>query len=268
MRNRSGALVIGVLAAGMLVACSSSGGNSAPSSTPTSADDGHGSGPAWSYSGTNGPANWSNLSPSYQECSVGKQQSPINIINPQPGNEPAPIAAYQGNSADVINNGHTIEMGAVPGSTLSVNGKIYPLEQVHFHAPSENVVAGKKYPIEFHFVNQAADHSAAVLAVFATPGAANPAWQPFIDAALPLKPGEDSVTVIKMDWAKLVPGLHKSLRYTGSLTTPGCTEGIAWAVAPNPITLSQAQIDALTSIYDHNARPVQPLNGRSITITK
>jgi carbonic anhydrase len=51
-------------------------------------------------------------------------------------------------------------------------------------------------------------------------------------------------------------------RYTGSLTTPPCTEGVKWSVMVNPIEMSQAQLDAFTKIIENNNRPVQSLNGR------
>jgi hypothetical protein len=54
-------------------------------------------------------------------------------------------------------------------------------------------------------------------------------------------------------------------RFAGSLTTPGCTEGVSWIVMKQPVLLSAAQLAAFKGAYDNNARPVQPLNGRPIT---
>ena len=47
--------------------------------------------------------------------------------------------------------------------------------------------------------------------------------------------------------------------YIGSLTTPPCSEGVRWIVLNEPIEMSQEQIDAFKAIFQHNARPVQPM---------
>jgi carbonic anhydrase len=55
-------------------------------------------------------------------------------------------------------------------------------------------------------------------------------------------------------------------RYTGSLTTPGCDEGITWMVLSTPVTASADQIRRLSAAMPaNNARPVQALNGRAIS---
>ena len=61
--------------------------------------------------------------------------------------------------------------------------------------------------------------------------------------------------------------LPKSLTYygfTGSLTTPPCSEGVAWHVVKEPIELSKAQIESFRAIFKMNARPVQPINERVV----
>jgi carbonic anhydrase len=60
--------------------------------------------------------------------------------------------------------------------------------------------------------------------------------------------------------------------YPGSLTTPACDEIVDWWVVRKPFAVSSAQLDRLVGnlaeleITDdgENARPVQPLNGRTI----
>ena len=49
-----------------------------------------------------------------------------------------------------------------------------------------------------------------------------------------------------------------------SLTTPPCSEGVKWYVRKMPTQLSMDQIAAFTAIYDHNNRPVQTLNERTL----
>ena len=52
--------------------------------------------------------------------------------------------------------------------------------------------------------------------------------------------------------------------FEGSLTTPPCSEGVRWFVLKQPVTLSQQQLDAFRKLYPRNARPTQPLNGRTV----
>lgn len=270
--NRNRALVATSLAAAALVlaACSSNSSSGSPSASATpSNDDGYQHGANWSYSGNTGPENWGNLSPEYATCSTGKAQAPIDIPSPTATANTVPTINYHGTSGSVINDGHKIQMNVQDAnSSMTLDGKKYVLEQVHYHSPSENTLAGQSFPLEFHFVHAASDGTGAVLAVFITPGSANPAWQPFIDAAQKVQPGENDSLVVPISWGQLATGLSQSLQFDGSLTTPPCGEGVKWVVNPVPVTMSQAQIDALTSVYSGNARPIQPLNGREVTIDK
>lgn len=50
----------------------------------------------------------------------------------------------------------------------------------------------------------------------------------------------------------------------GSLTTPPCNEEVSWQVLKQPVELSKAQLQAFRRLYPMNARPVQPLNGRTL----
>ncbi|TAF02105.1 MAG: carbonate dehydratase, partial [Nostocales cyanobacterium] len=47
-------------------------------------------------------------------------------------------------------------------------------------------------------------------------------------------------------------------------TTPPCSENVKWNVLIEPIQVSEQQIEAFQSLYQVNARPVQPINGRRI----
>lgn len=221
-----------------------------------------GGGAEWGYDGEHGPEHWGELSPDYALCAQGREQSPIDIPVWAPLNQPDIQFVYEPTKLTIVNNGHTVKVEYDDGSTMGLDGKVYKLLQFHFHAPSEHTVQGQYYPIEVHFVHQSDDGEYAVVGVFVREGAENTAYQPVWEH-LPANPGEpqtiEGVTVNAMD---LLPADTSYYRYDGSFTTPPCTEGVKWFVLATPVEMSAEQIAAFQAIYDHNNRPVQPLNDR------
>ena len=64
----------------------------------------------WSYEGTAGPAQWGDLDAANKVCSLGSQQSPINIGPTIKSQLPA-LKLSWGKTADtIVNNGHTIQL--------------------------------------------------------------------------------------------------------------------------------------------------------------
>ena len=120
---------------------------------------------------------------------------------------------------------------------------------------------GEQFPAEVHFVHKTAEGELAVLGVMITEGAENAAWAPFTGA---MGTAKDAEAEIQLDWAAMLPTSKMTYRYTGSLTTPPCTEGVHWMLLETPVELSADQIAAMKAAYDGNFRPVQPLNGRKI----
>ena len=260
-------LLFAASAAATVAGCGSSG---TTGSTTTAAEDAqppdaeaeHGH---FSYSGAEGPAHWGSLNPDWAKCSDGKRQSAINLSAPARANYPAITYSYQPEPFEVVNNGHAIEVQADQSrSSVELSGKTYVLDQFHLHAPSEHKLNGHLMPMEIHIVHQTPDKQLAVVAVFVVPGKANPAFDQIV-SKLPAKEGETTKLEAMLDPQQLIPsGSAIAYRYTGSLTTPPCTEGVTWTVYQKPITASPAQIDAIKAIYDNNARPVQARNGRSL----
>jgi len=99
-------------------------------------------------------------------------------------------------------------------------------------------------------------------------GGANKLIQTLWDA-LPRKKDEEEAKSVEVNAAGLLPA-DKSAYYTftGSLTTPPCSEGVTWFVLKSPMVISEDEIIRFGHSYSMNARPTQPLNGREIRATK
>lgn len=75
---------------------------------------------------------------------------------------------------------------------------------------------------------------------------------------------ETPMALAGFDPNALLPEGRSYSRYAGSLTTPPCSEVVSWVAVGEPISVSQAQVEAFMALYPTNARPVQPLHRRFI----
>jgi carbonic anhydrase len=219
----------------------------------------------WAYEGHGGPAEWGALSPEYAACSMGKEQSPIDLAKAIGSIMGDPVPSWRPIQLKVQNNGHTIQVDCTGGGSLMLDGKSYELLQFHFHHPSEHTIDGAVFDMECHFVHKAADGGLAVLGVMIAKGAANPAleaiWQ-----IMPANGGETASAPSLLDPVKLLPRDKVTFRYAGSLTTPPCSEVVQWVVYRQGITASADQIARFGRLFSNNARPVQPLNRRKLLL--
>lgn len=226
------------------------------------------SGPVhWGYEGAEGPEFWGELSPDYALCSTGQEQTPIDIPAAAPTN-PADITFnYQPTALTILNNGHTVQVNYDAGSSIDVGGKTYQLKQFHFHTPSEHTMNGQATDLELHLVHQSADGQLAVVGVMLKQGADNPAYAPVFNNMPAQASDPAAVGGVTINAADLLPGERTYYRYNGSLTTPPCSEGVQWLLMNTPVEISPAEVSAFQAIFAHNARPVQPLNGRTFLQT-
>jgi carbonic anhydrase/phosphoserine phosphatase len=219
---------------------------------------------AWSYSGATGPKNWGNLDPAYHAAD-GERQSPIDINTDEAVLASLPDLTFQYRTEQIsaINNGHTIQHDETPGSFLVVGGKGYTLEQFHMHAPSEHTINGRHYPLEMHFVHKAEDDQVLVVAVLVGEDEAGNLSFPLYKE-LPATAGE-KVTVDRVrNPAEFLPARRDYFAYTGSFTTPPCTEGVRWVVMRHPVGAPSRAIERFAAILNANNRPVQKLNERLV----
>ncbi len=233
--------------------------------------------PHWGYGPDDGPDSWASLSPVYATCGKGSQQSPIDIADASYGEQrnwqrkysSIPVVIeHTEHVADIVDNGHTIQISGDKASTLVIEGKAYVLAQFHFHTPSEHKVNGRQYPMEMHLVHQSADGQFAVVGILIEEGAHNSNYDLLIEN-LPDAPGEKRhLENITVDIDDLLPEDDKAFSYEGSLTTPPCLEGVHWLVAQKAVQLSAAQLKQFSRRIHRNNRPVQPLNDRLINVVR
>ena len=220
----------------------------------------------WSYEGAEGPANWAKLSPCYAACS-GRTQSPVAIANPSATTLSGGTFDYAPSSYVLWNNGHTIEAQTTGPNTFAVDGASYGLVQFHFHRHSEHTLNGQQFALELHLVHRHASGSLAVVAIFLDDTQKPPIPNPFLEVVfhnLPAAAGDRVYLPELFNVSDLLPANARAIRYTGSLTTPPCTEGVRWWVLDTPIRLSPAQAAKFATLFPDNARPIQPLNSRAL----
>jgi carbonic anhydrase len=218
---------------------------------------------SWDYSKATGPKHWAELSPEFATCKLGHQQSPIDIREAKKADLPPIVFDYKASPLRMIDNGHTVEVDYASGSSISVGGKTYQLVQFHFHHPSEEYIRGKRSELEIHLVHSDADGNKAVVAVLINPGRSNDFLQSIFEHVPHQKEKEESID-LTVDATSLLPQERPYYTFSGSLTTPPCSEHVTWFVLKNPVEASVSQIKMFAKIYQNNARPVQPLSGRTV----
>jgi carbonic anhydrase len=205
------------------------------------------------YSVPNGPSHWSDLESDFAACESGKHQSPIDITNARRDSVlPRIQFDYKPSPLRIINNGHTIRVNYAPGSSITFDGKTLPLTQFHFHRPSEEEIAGKKFDMVIHLVHEGSSGTA-VVAVLVKSGGENPAIQK-LWANLPKTEGkEEEVANLTFNAADLLPVDRNYY------TAPRALNGLCIRrIAHNAPVRSAADISI--AVFS----PIQPLHGREV----
>ncbi len=208
--------------------------------------------PDWSHEG-------------YGDC-AGKVQTPINIntastVKTQLGDLTFGYAPF---AMKIIDNGHTIQVNGDGKSKVTLNGTSFTFKQFHFHHKSEHTINGKASDMEVHFVHvDDATGNITVLGIMLKEGAEN-ALVSKVWANIPKTKEEEVTTAVSLNLNDLLPQDKKYYTYTGSLTTPPCSQGLQWILFKEPVEISEAQAKAFEALYENNARPIQPLNNRLV----
>lgn len=222
--------------------------------------------PHWSYEGEEGPEHWGEIAELYRMCSEGKNQSPIDLTVDVHAGLPELVFDYHSSNLLETNTGHSIQQNVQPGSFLTITGRDarYQLKQFHFHSPSEHKINGRSYAMELHFVHVSDDGALAVVGVVIDEGEEHPVLNQ-LWSWMPENAGDTSEQAIGIEETNLLPPTREYFAYSGSLTTPPCSEGVVWVVLKTPIEASAEQIARFKErVGPATNRPVQPHNARLI----
>ncbi|MBM3224681.1 MAG: carbonate dehydratase [Candidatus Tectomicrobia bacterium] len=218
----------------------------------------------WGYSGAGGPEQWGELDTGYAACKLGKAQSPVDIVHTAPTVVESLTFQYQTTPLALVHNGHTIQANVSAENAIQVHGKPYKLVQFHLHTPSEHTIGGKQYPMELHLVHKNDAGQLAVVGVLMQPGTPHPVLQTLLKHLPREVNQEKTVPQVRLVLNDILPASPQYYHYNGSLTTPPCSEGVAWFVMKTPVEVSAEQIAQFTAAMQQNARPVQPLHQRIV----
>ncbi|XP_043933449.1 receptor-type tyrosine-protein phosphatase gamma [Protopterus annectens] len=260
--------------------------------------------PYWAYSGAYGPDSWAALN---IHCR-GSQQSPTDIIdqNAQVKSEYQEIQLdgfdnESSNKTWMKNTGKTVAILLKDDYFVSGAGLPgrFKAEKVEFHwgqsnasAGSEHSINGERFPVEmllFYYKTDDFDlfgqsisenrfNQSCILYIQVSPQH-NSALDPIIHGLKGVVHHEKETFLEPFVLRGLLPdNIGSYYRYTGSLTTPPCSEIVEWIVFSRSVPISLHQLEAFYSIFtteqqDHvksveylrnNFRPQQSLNGRVV----
>jgi carbonic anhydrase len=220
--------------------------------------------PHFTYTpGPHDPSHWEGA------CNTGHVQSPIDIQNAERASLAPLNFHYQPVALNILNDcdHYRIQVKFPENDWLKVGKTLYTLNEFHFHEPGENAVNGKRPVMVIHLVHRSSESSVLVVEVPVVVGKENPTIKTLWEH-IPPRGKEQKFEGVKINAADLLPADHSFYKFPGSLTTPLCTEGVAWYVLKNPIEVSAAQVAEYMTHYHNTARPLQPLNGRPVQESK
>eukprot|EP00927_Polykrikos_kofoidii_P035439 TRINITY_DN2999_c0_g1_i1.p1 TRINITY_DN2999_c0_g1~~TRINITY_DN2999_c0_g1_i1.p1 ORF type:complete len:615 (-),score=66.44 TRINITY_DN2999_c0_g1_i1:56-1792(-) len=253
--------------------------------------------PLWNYREL---SRWSHVDHSSM-CGHLSDQSPINIVQKCINYaEPVPKMEFSVFAVEAVakTSEHTWELGFSGEANVIVDGSKYTLGQLHFHSPSENTIDGNHFPLEIHFVHVNGTGNILVISQMVklpkknTDSAGNNPYLESIWSKFPRRVStrEEEFTVGDPYHELLVGDAY--IKWTGSLTTPPCTNNVQWILMQDVAVMSRRQLNMYreginkvrhnqlvvkTSVprginakdwdvsLGVNNRPLQPLAGRKLS---
>lgn len=185
------------------------------------------------------------------------------------------------------------------------DGAWFVLEAVDFHGPAEHLIRGVRHPLELQLRHRGLSDSTRWLVISVLVWCEHPpsppstgvlaaseyappdpvqvdfsrALAPFLNKRPPNYDGGDAALGAGLDLAAFLAEptdatSNSYLMYSGSLTTPPCTDRALWLVRRKALVASDAQVKAFAdSLYrltgNHGSyRQVMPVNGRQVVVAE
>jgi carbonic anhydrase len=225
----------------------------------------------FSYHGLTGALHWYALNPSANQlCAKGTEQTPINVKSNletvSGGNRPNP--AYGVVSNVEFRNLRTTLQAFLGNQKLTYGGVEYTVLQFHFHTPSEHHVQDEHYPLEVHFVHQRTEplpDGSKPLAVYGilfditTKGRGSKFFSEVLARAPQIASSGQSTTFSSLNFTEVEQHIRNTdaWTYSGSLTTPPCSQGVRWLLSKTPMLLDPEEYTAAKKVMKFNSRYVQ-----------
>lgn len=245
--------------------------------------------PDWGYAdAANNPLRWGQLRDdagalAYPECGCAAcQQSPIDLPSVAAKQSDARVGALgdfltppSGPVTFAVSQKHgapnyvvTSTGGASPPAVV-VDGITHALSSLHFHTPGENTIDGAASSMEMHLVHLSEDGDVAVVGVLLSRATEARRANGEVSKLLKRVDADGGKKRVKVDMSSLLDYDSGFWRWQGSLTTPPCSGGVRWFLQREISAVEWKQREAFkhhVGSFPGNARPTQPLNGRSVLV--
>ncbi|XP_075156107.1 putative carbonic anhydrase 3 [Haematobia irritans] len=236
------------------------------------------------YGAERGPHTW---------LSSNANQSPINIIEKDVQKFPI-RELLTWNHYDELpsvitmeNNGHTVVVkAAFEGNTPTLSGAdllaSYTFVELCFrwsllnNEGSEHMINYRRYPMELQAMHRTgqggqniSSYDLLILAYFFDISSHNPYLDPIIQNLHRIQRPGTKIEIPPFPLAYLCYQFRTGFfSYGGSLTEPPCYQGTEWFVYPEPLAISERQLNEFRQLLSgdgktrimHNSRPVQNIN--------
>ncbi|KAJ4357530.1 uncharacterized protein N0V89_002106 [Didymosphaeria variabile] len=215
--------------------------------------------PNFGYEDTFGPLNWASLAPENEACKSGKNQSPINIDSSVSLATEKPVIDIPQQAVEFENLNTTIEV--VVNGTTTFGGNQFGLAQFHIHTPSEHRINREYFPLEVHMVHKGIADPTQIVVLALMFELCTQSSDPIIASIAPhldaiKEAGSKTEIESGVDFSGVLSVVQSSniFQYSGSLTTPPCSEGVTFLAVETPLKINVPDYNAIKKIVKYNSR--------------